>query len=290
MTGPPVVEAGGVSVTPARWHLKRVARRGIGLVGAAANRRAAARVLTYHRIEQHSRDPFSVPPHVFAVQMAALRRSGRLTGLDGLAAVLNDEPDASRDALCVTIDDLERSVFTNGLPALVEHGVPAVAFPIVAMIGQPGFVTAAQVREMADAGVEIGSHTMTHRRLGRLEPAVVLAELRESRMRLEDLLGQRVRALAYPFGTKAAIAPWLDDLVEEAGYAFAFTSLHGAVRPGADRMRLPRVKVESGDSERLFGRLLDGALDPWRLVDEGLGFLQRPQDGSEGIPPETSEG
>ena len=277
------VEAGATSIPQLRWHIKRVARRGVGMVGAVAVRRRSLRVLTYHRIEAHPRDPFSVPPAAFARQMAAVAASGRAVDLDRLLERLGAPDDDRSDGLLVTIDDLESSVVANGLPTLIEHGVPAVAFPIVSMIDQPGFVTSAQLREFADAGVEIGSHTMTHRRLARLEPSEARAELVDSRARLEDLLGRRVRALAYPFGTKAAIAAWLSDVVDDAGYEVAFTSLHGTVQTGADARFLPRVKVESGDSDRLFHRLIDGALDPWRLVDEGLGFLQRPQQGSEGL-------
>lgn len=276
------VEAGAASIPALRWHVKRAARRGVGLVGTMAVRRRSLRVLTYHRIESHQRDPFSVPPSAFAAQMASLAASGRLVDLDRVLTRLDGSADDPPDGLVVTIDDLESSVVDNGLPALVDHGVPAVAFPIVSMIDRPGFVTSSQLHEMADAGIEIGSHTMTHRRLARLQSADAAAELVDSKARLEDILGRPVRALAYPFGTKSAVAPWLGELVAEAGYAVAFTSLHGTVQADTDPWFVPRVKVESGDSDRLFARLIDGGLDPWRLVDEGLGFLQRPQQGSEG--------
>ena len=46
-----------------------------------------------------------------------------------------------------------------------------------------------------------------------------------------------------------------------------------------DPHELPRVKVENGDTQALFGRLCDGALDAWRLVDAGLSRLQRPVPG-----------
>lgn len=285
-----MVDSGATSVPALRWHVKWAARRGVGMVGAVGSRRAEARVLTYHRIESHPRDPFSVSPAAFERQMAKLSRSGRVVGLDALAGALEATLIDPPNPIVVTIDDLERSVHDNGLQVLTEHRIPAVVFPIVGMIDRPGFVTSGQLCEMAASGVEVGSHTMTHRRLSRLDPADALAELRDSRARLEDMVGRPVRALAYPFGTKGAVAPWLGDVVAEAGYTFAFTSLHGPVRATSDPMFLPRVKVESGDSDRLFGRLVDGALDPWRLVDEGLGFLQRPQRGSEGSPAGTSEG
>jgi len=63
------------------------------------------------------------------------------------------------------------------------------------------------------------------------------------------------------------------------GYSLVFTAQHGSIRAGMDPHELPRVKVENGDTQALFGRLCDGALDAWRLVDAGLSRLQRPVPG-----------
>lgn len=278
------VRSGAASIPVSRWAAKWMARRGIGAVGTVVARRPAPRVLTYHRIEAHPHDPFSVAPAAFDEQMARLAASGRLMDLDGLGRLLLGDDGARPDGLLVTIDDVESSVVDHGLGSLAAHGIPAVAFPIAAMVDRPGFASGSQLRELVAAGVQIGSHTMTHRRLGRLDPQVALMELADSRAMLEDIIGRPVRALAYPFGTKDAIAPWLGPLVAQAGYSVAFTSLHGPVTTAADPMFVPRVKVEGGDSVGLFDRLIDGALDPWRLVDEGLGFLQRPPSGAEGGP------
>lgn len=294
MTETPTVDSGGTTIPVSRWVAKWAARRGIGAigtVGAMVARRPATRVLTYHRILDHHHDPFAVSPSAFDEQMARLAASGRLIDLDGLEdhlagtdAVAATGP-GPRDGLLVTIDDIETSVIEYGLTSLVAHGVPAIAFPIAGMVDRPGFATSSQLRELVDAGVEIGSHTITHRRMGRLDPQVALMELVDSRAILEDIIGRPVRALAYPFGTKGAIAPWLGPLAAEAGYSVAFSSLHGPVTADVDPMFVPRVKVEGGDSPALFGRLIDGALDPWRVVDEGLGFLQRPPSGAEGHAP-----
>ena len=51
--------------------------------------------------------------------------------------------------------------------------------------------------------------------------------------------------------------------------------MHGAVRPGADPISLPRVKVEGGEPLSLFALQTRGAMDAWRVVDQNLHRLQR---------------
>jgi hypothetical protein len=89
-------------------------------------------------------------------------------------------------------------------------------------------------------------------------------------------MGAPVTAFAFPYGTRADYSPEVCEMLAEEGYDVAFTSQHGAMRPGLEPMMLPRVKVESGDPSWLFPLLCRGAMDAWRLVDVGLQGLQRP--------------
>ena len=284
MLRPTPVKAGPESIAPLRWRAKKSARALCSLGGDAARRllpRAPLRVLTYHRICKHPRDPFSIAPLEFETMMEYLANRHLAVGVDAVDDALSNT-DSGGTQVVVTIDDIEDNVYENAFPVLERLKVPAVLFPVVGMVGQPGFVTWAQLREMAEAGMTIGSHTMTHRQLAQLSEDEARTELEDSRNRLSDELGVPIDTLAYPFGTRAAIAPWLGPLVEQAGYRYAFTSIHGGVRPGAEPPFLPRVKVEAGDSARHFRRLVAGAMDLWRVVDEGLVFLQRPAEGREG--------
>ena len=82
-----------------------------------------------------------------------------------------------------------------------------------------------EVRAMAaDPLVTIGAHSMTHRRLARLDDESARRELAEGRARIEAELGRPVRHLAYPYGGPAACGPREFRLAAEAGYLTAVTT------------------------------------------------------------------
>lgn len=100
-----------------------------------------------------------------------------------------------------------------------------------------------QVRQLHAAGMEIGSHAMSHAHLVHLPAERAYAELESSKQVIERELGATVSLLAYPAGSHNQDVV---DLAQEAGYAAAFTTASGAVRPGADPLRLNRVGVWRG--------------------------------------------
>ena len=57
-----------------------------------------------------------------------------------------------------------------------------------------------EIRRLLEAGMEIGSHTMSHPKLSQLPPELAWRELAESRCDLESALGVPVWSMAYPFG------------------------------------------------------------------------------------------
>jgi peptidoglycan/xylan/chitin deacetylase (PgdA/CDA1 family) len=93
-----------------------------------------------------------------------------------------------------------------------------------------------------DSCVEIGAHTMGHRRISTLEPAAAMAEIGGSRRRLEERLGIAIRHFAFPYGRAADCGPRDFALVREAGFASAATTRKGLVRCGRgfDPYALPR--------------------------------------------------
>jgi len=108
-----------------------------------------------------------------------------------------------------------------------------------------------QVRALHEAGMEIGSHTMSHARLATVPPGRAFEELEKSKQIIERELGSEVSLLAYPAGEVNQDAV---DLVQEAGYSAAFTTAPGAVRPGGDPFRLPRIGVWAGGYDGALGR------------------------------------
>ena len=81
-----------------------------------------------------------------------------------------------------------------------------------------------QVRALREAGMDVQSHTSTHRVLQTLAPRQLLAELSESRATLEAVLGEPVRAIAYPVGKSLRAVPDIARAVREAGYELGFSN------------------------------------------------------------------
>jgi peptidoglycan/xylan/chitin deacetylase (PgdA/CDA1 family) len=110
---------------------------------------------------------------------------------------------------------------------------------------------ATQVREWLAAGHEIGSHSLTHRNLTRLDEAAAREQIIASKQRLEDTFGVPVRHFCYPHGK------WnerLRDLVAQAGYATACTTKFGVNTAATPRHALLRIQP-LGTSE-LLGKVM----------------------------------
>ena len=90
--------------------------------------------------------------------------------------------------------------------------------------------------------MEIGSHTVHHARLSRLDADWVRTELSESKAVIEGQLGQSCNYFCSPFGI-----PWLDfkperdpELASAAGYRCLLTTWRGPARAGDDAFRMRR--------------------------------------------------
>jgi peptidoglycan/xylan/chitin deacetylase (PgdA/CDA1 family) len=76
-------------------------------------------------------------------------------------------------------------------------------------------------------GFSIGAHTVTHPILSRLTPARAQEEIRGSKAAIEKVLGDPVRAFAYPNGRPDDYNETVTRLVQEAGFACALTTQRG---------------------------------------------------------------
>jgi peptidoglycan/xylan/chitin deacetylase (PgdA/CDA1 family) len=80
------------------------------------------------------------------------------------------------------------------------------------------------VRALRAAGMDVESHTRTHRVLQTLRPAEVADELLGSRLELEREVGCRVRSVAYPVGKPLGVASPIRAALANAGYEIGFTN------------------------------------------------------------------
>ena len=119
-------------------------------------------------------------------------------GIDRFLRILDEI--ATWPSARVSFDDGNASDSEIGLPALVERGLTAQFFLLAGRLGTPGSLAAEDVREMADRGMAIGTHGMSHHSWRRMDPATREAELIEARRRIEEAAGSTVTAAACPLG------------------------------------------------------------------------------------------
>lgn len=187
-------------------------------------------VLCYHAVEAgDGSDPHGlrVAPEAFAAQLDALLEAGYtlVTAGELWERVERRGPRAARGLGAITFDDGLAESLRLAAAMAAQRDVRLTAYVPSALLGLehpdlPGraIVHASRLRELADAGMEIGGHSATHADLAALEPERAAAELRESRVRLQEILDRPVRGMAYPFGryTPATIAA-----TRAAGYGYA---------------------------------------------------------------------
>jgi peptidoglycan/xylan/chitin deacetylase (PgdA/CDA1 family) len=102
-------------------------------------------------------------------------------------------------------------------------------------------MTSAQLRQLHDAGFEIGGHTNTHPILEKLSDRAAERDIVDGKDRLESLLGSRLGLFAYPNGVPGKdYSTRHREMVRRAGFSAAVSTSMAAVRSGADVYQLPR--------------------------------------------------
>jgi peptidoglycan/xylan/chitin deacetylase (PgdA/CDA1 family) len=209
-------------------------------------------ILMYRAVADVSYDPnmVSVSPRRFAAQLSWLARR-RLRGVAVGTLVAALRAGRARGLVGLTFDDGYASVLENALPELVRREFTATVFVVSDRLGGTNdwdagtpwpLLSAAQVRELAAAGLEIGSHSATHVRLAGAGAERLAAEVRGSRERLSQAADAEIRGFAYPYGDMDATAR---RAVRDAHYEYACAVR--APRAALGLMALPRVYVGQRD-------------------------------------------
>jgi peptidoglycan/xylan/chitin deacetylase (PgdA/CDA1 family) len=176
-------------------------------------------------------------PEVFDAQMGYLAKSGyRVISFSDLEAHLTTGASLPAKPIIISFDDGWSDQFEYAFPILKKYGFTATFFVFTNPIGTRGFLTWAELKEIADAGMTIGSHTRSHPFLTKItDPAKLWREIDGSKQTIEQHLGVSVREFAYPFGQ---YDPAIIALVEKAGYASARGDLASRAQTAAERFTL----------------------------------------------------
>ncbi|MBB5316887.1 polysaccharide deacetylase family protein [Tunturibacter empetritectus] len=122
----------------------------------------------------------------------------------------------------ITFDDGHLSNFEFALPILQSRSVMAWFFITTGWTGQrPGYMGWPELRELQQAGQQIGAHGWSHALLTHCDPSQLQKELVQARLTLEDKLGTSITTMSLPGGrsNQRVLAACRD-----AGYTQVFTS------------------------------------------------------------------
>ena len=216
--------------------------------------------ICYHGVtERKSRNPedrlgLHIRKDRFRSHLEYLQKHYRVISLgDYLKASRAQQPLPEYSAV-ITFDDGYRNFYTVAAPLLSERQMPAAMFLIVDRVRRNGDPVAAtwvdtddekymswnEIKQLAEKGVEFGSHTCTHRKLTELPASEVDTELRESKEVITRELGLPEVPLAYPYGfTNDSIA----SVAQSLGYSCAITTESGFNDAATDFFKLRRVLV-----------------------------------------------
>lgn len=143
-------------------------------------------------------------------------------------APLNEWKNNNFGDIALTFDDGLSSDYEFVYPILCEMNLKATFFVISDFVGKGGYLSWENIKEMSDSGMEIASHSSSHRYMTNLKTREVRSELENSKMKIEDNIGREVRSFAYPYGD---CSDKLNKLVIEAGYSNICNS-----KPGLNRL------------------------------------------------------
>ena len=139
----------------------------------------------------------------------------------------------------LTFDDGYADAYSVALPLLKAYGMTGVFFVTVNLVDRPGYISRAQVRALADAGMDVESHAMDHVSMiwATTNQTYQMCKAREF---LNDWTGTDVRHFAYPSGEyNAASFPAL----QRCGYLSGYKKAGGSIQSSNGMYILQRARV-----------------------------------------------
>jgi peptidoglycan/xylan/chitin deacetylase (PgdA/CDA1 family) len=220
-----------------------------------------APILLYHHVQP---DPtstaYAIDVQLFKDQMDFLYQHGYHTiTLAQLREAIMHGNRLPSNPIIITFDEGNLDNYEYAFPCMQRYGFTGTEYIVANRLESDGFLSISQLQEMAAAGWEIGSHSMTHANLTQVSPSQLRIELLNSRLRLEKELGIEIRTFAYPYGS---YIPELARKAENYGYFTAVGLGKGASHGSNMIYYLERLEIPGTIAINDFETLLDGNSTP----------------------------
>jgi len=184
--------------------------------------------------------------------LTVLKRIGSFVDTTTCVEMLKGNIEIDDRYFHLSFDDGLRNIFTNAMPVLIKHKIPATFFVPTGLVGADyqrtqqyclhtthyrgviEMVSWDDLNEMKDHGFEIGSHTRNHKTLSEISmiPDVLSDEILGSKQDIEKYLGTECRYMSWPYGKKTDVDDISLELAQKMGYHAIFGAFRGTVIPG----------------------------------------------------------
>ncbi len=199
------------------------------------------------------RQDLTVPLSYFEEQLSWLSNEHFVTTTLDSVARLTAYKSGKKYAV-LSFDDGYDDAYTNVFPLLKKHKFIGSFAIITDFVGRDGYMTWAQIREMSDAGMEIVSHSVSHKEMTLLSPKTLQYEIRQSKKILEKMLGKTINVFIYPSGFFNAS---VEDELLKSGYVAARTTKSGVAQSVDNPYELPAVRIHGAVDMGKFSQLID---------------------------------
>lgn len=173
--------------------------------------------------------------------------------------------DKEKKYVILTFDDGYEDNYTLLFPMLRKYGFKAVIFMVTGKKENTWdyldegrtfpLLERTQILEMSKYGIEFGAHTMNHVDLTKVEVSEARQEIEGSREALEDILGKKVTAFAYPYGS---VNETVKELVKKAGFKYGIATVLGPLAIHEDTFNIRRIVTHPDTNLSRFARKVKG--------------------------------
>lgn len=217
-------------------------------------------IISYHRINPwYERDALTVKPESFKNQINYLISKKFEFILP--AEYLEENKKKLEKKVIITFDDGFADNLWFAFKILKEFNIKPLIFLIVDYINtdkifprykykdKDRFLNWNEVKEMAENGVEFGSHTLTHPHLTQISIKKAKEEIFNSKKMIEDKIGKEVKFFCYPYGE---FSKEIVEIVKESGYKAAFVTFKRGLKVKESEFTVRRIGIYGHNNFLIF--------------------------------------
>jgi len=172
----------------------------------------------------------------------------------------------------LTFDDGFETVYSNAFPILKKYNMKTILFITTDFIDRkieldhyfkykhsPRPLSWDQIKTMHSNGIELGSHSITHRNMASLEERLCYEEASVSKDRIEKQACCNVRYFSYPFGNRGSFNDATEKALKKIGYEKTYTNIMGMDNSADEPFVIKRIRIYTSDNMFRFKMKIAGA-------------------------------